>query len=110
MEPHPGLFTSDTETQAWEPTPGYPETEFHPLIESDDVKAGLFRIPGEGRVSFPWTPESRETLLVLEGEVRVEVTGGPTLNLKPGGMASFPAGTEMMWHVKTPFKDMYVIA
>jgi uncharacterized cupin superfamily protein len=79
-------------------------------VELDDVHAGLFRITGEGSVTFPWTPESRETMLVLEGEARIEVAGGPTLNLKPGGMASFPPGTKMTWHVTTPFKDMYVLA
>jgi uncharacterized cupin superfamily protein len=110
MEPHPGVFTSDTETQEWEPTPGYPGTEFHPLVELDDIHAGLWRITGKGTVTLPWRPPSRETMLVLEGEVRIEVAGGPTLNLKPGSMASFPAGAEMTFHVTTPFKDLYVIA
>jgi len=110
MEQHPGVFTSDIETQEWEPTPGYPGTEFHALVELDDFHAGLWRITGDGSVTLPWTPPSRETMLVLEGEVRIEIADGPTLNLKPGSMASFPPGAEMTLHVTTPFKDMYVIA
>jgi len=61
-------------------------------------------------MTFPWAPPSRETVLVLEGEVRIEIKGGPTLLLEPGSMASFASGTEMTWHVKAPFKDAYVIA
>ena len=110
MVAHPGVFTSDTETQDWEPTPGYPGTAFHALVESEDYHAGLFRITGEGSMTFPWTPESRETLLVLEGKVRIEFADGSALELKPGDMASYPVDTEMTWHVTTPFKDMYVIA
>jgi uncharacterized cupin superfamily protein len=110
MEPHPGVFVSSTETPAWEPTPGYPGTEFHPLVEKDDYHAGLFRITGEGNMTFPWTPELRETVFVLEGEVRIEIADGPTLELKPGDIASYAAGTEMTWHVTRPFKDLYVIA
>ena len=110
MEPHPGVFTSDIDTQEWEPVPDYPGTEFHALVESDSIHAGLWRITRQGSMTLPWMPPSRETMLVLEGEVRIEIADGPTLNLKPGSMASFPPGTEMTWHVTTPFKDMYVIA
>ena len=110
MEPHPGVFTSDIDTPEWEPTPGDPGAAFHPLVESDVYHAGLYSVQGEGGTTFPWTPEARETILGLEGEATIEFAGGFTLRLKPGSMASFPAGAEMTWHVTTPFKDMYVIA
>ena len=43
------------------------------------------------------------------GEARVEITGGPTLELRPGVLASIPAGTETTWHVTPPFKEFWVI-
>ena len=48
-------------------------------------------------------------MIVLEGEVRIEIDGGPTVVLQPGSMASFAAGTRMTWHVKAPFRDAYVV-
>lgn len=94
MEPHPGVFTSDIETREWEPTPDYPGTEFHPLVELDDIHAGLWRITGKGTVTLPWRPPSRETMLVLEGEVRsgaqfdVSSMSGVDLRTCPTGRGS----------------------
>ena len=42
----------------------------------------------------PWTPSQRETIHVLQGEVAIEIAGGPTLMLTPGDLASLPAGLE----------------
>src|SRR5262249_26705524 len=56
-----------------------------------------------------WTIPERETLLVLEGEARIEIAGGPTLELKRGDIASLPAGSETTWHLTTPFKEFWVI-
>lgn len=109
MEVHPGIFVSGPANQEWEPTPDYAGTEFHALVETDELHAGLFRIAQEGSITFPWSPPARETVIVLEGEVRIEIDGGPTVVLQPGSMASFAAGTRMTWHVKAPFRDAYVI-
>jgi quercetin dioxygenase-like cupin family protein len=72
--------------------------------------AGMSRFEGAA-TSEPvrYTPPSRETLLVLEGRARVEIAGGPTLELAPGVMASIPAGTETTWHITPPFKEFWVI-
>jgi uncharacterized cupin superfamily protein len=47
---------------------------------------------------------------VLEGEVRIEITGGPALTLKPGDLASPPAGLETIWHITPPFTELWVLA
>jgi uncharacterized cupin superfamily protein len=47
---------------------------------------------------------------VLEGQVRIEIAGGPTLTLKPGDVASLPAGLETIWHITPPFKELWVLA
>jgi uncharacterized cupin superfamily protein len=48
--------------------------------------------------------------LVLEGEARIEIEGGPELNLKQGDMARLPKGAVTTWHLTLPFKEMWVLA
>ena len=47
---------------------------------------------------------------MLEGEVTIEIAGGPTLELKPGDLASLPAGLATTWHITPPFKEFWVLA
>jgi uncharacterized cupin superfamily protein len=54
-----------------------------------------------------WEPDP---IYVLEGEVRIEITGGPALTLKPGDLASLPAGLETIWHITPPFTELWVLA
>lgn len=109
MEVHPGVFVSSTTAEDWEPDPEVPGTLMHQLVEADGVAAGMTRIDEVG-VPIEWTPTERETLLVLEGSVRIEIADGPTLELGPGDMASLAPGVGTTWHVTTPFKEMWVIA
>lgn len=110
MEPVPGIFTSSTGTTEWAPDPGVPGTEVHVLCEADGVAAGMTRMTAAGE-PFDWTPEQRETILVLEGRVRIELDGGSSeLDLGPGDMASLRPGIATRWFVTVPFKEMWVIA
>ena len=109
MEPHPGVFCSNVTTKEWEPDPEVPGSEMHELVHADGVWAGLTRFTAvEGPT--PWTPSQRETIHVLEGEVRIEIAGGPALTLKPGDLASLPAGLETTWHITPPFTELWVLA
>ena len=82
----------------------------HVLCADVGLDAGMSRFAG-AMPSEPvvYTPPSRETLLVLEGEARVEITGGPALELCPGVLASMPGGAETTWHITPPFKEFWVI-
>ena len=51
-----------------------------------------------------------QVLVVLEGEARIEISGGPTLELKTGDMAALPKGVATRWHLTLPFKEMWVLA
>lgn len=105
------MFVSDTDTDEWEYDPEI-NGDLHVLCTDVGVDAGMSRFTGApGGEPVVYTPPQRETLIVLEGEARVELSGGPTLELKPGVLASIPAGTETTWHiVSTPFKEFWVIA
>ena len=81
----------------------------HELAHVGTVWAGLTRIMSvEGPLE--WTPPQRETIHVLEGGVRIEIAGGPTIELKPGDLASLPAGAATTLYVTTPFKELWVLA
>jgi uncharacterized cupin superfamily protein len=55
-------------------------------------------------------PPQRETIHILEGAVRIEIAGGPELELNAGDLASLPAGIDTVWHVTTPFKEFWVLS
>ena len=112
MEPHPGVFVSTVRTEEWEPDPEVPGSEMHELVHADGVWAGLTRFTSVDGPS-PWTPSQRETIHVLQGEVAIEIAGGPTLMLKPGDLASLPAGLETIGNVmslwRTDLADQSVL-
>lgn len=111
MEVHPGVFVSNVATEKdWRPDPEVGgDAEEHVLFDGEGAWAGLSRFT-ETADPPPWTPPSREVLLVLEGEVQIEIADGPRLELKAGDMASLPGGVETTWHfVKLPFREMAVL-
>jgi len=105
MEVHPGVYVSSTTTDDWEPDPEV-GGEMHVLVQVEDGFAGMsrYRRPVDGAV---WTLPERETLVILEGSARIEIAGGPTLELGVGDMASLPKGAVTTWHVTAPFKEMW---
>jgi uncharacterized cupin superfamily protein len=68
------------------------------LRQDDDVTAGtcVYKLAeSEGRHAIEI--EVSETVLVLEGRIRFELAGGPTLELGPGEAISFERGTSGEW-------------
>jgi uncharacterized cupin superfamily protein len=109
MEVHPGVFVSDVSTNQWDTDPDVPGSEMHELAHAGAVWAGLTRFTTvDGPIR--WVPPQREVIHILEGEVRIDIFGGPALELRPGDIATLPAGIETIWHVSTPFKEMWVLA
>ncbi len=107
MEIHPGVFASAASEQGWEADPEV-GGEMRLLCSVDGVEAGMSRFEDEpGPVS--WTLPARETLIVLEGEARIEIDGAPPVTLKPGDMASLPAHAHTTWHLTTPFREFWVL-
>ena len=58
-------------------------------------------------VVVPSTIKLDETLIVLEGEARVELDDGDTLSIAAGDMLFLAKGTKLTWHFLTPFKEMF---
>jgi uncharacterized cupin superfamily protein len=109
VEPHPGMFVSKASTDEWEPDPEIPGSEMHELVHADGLWAGMTRFTSvDGPVT--WTPETREVAMILEGAVRIEIAGGPTMELGVGDLFSLSPGVETTWTITTPFKEMWVLA
>lgn len=92
-----GVYFSQTGTPDWEP-----DTEVggsaHMLFDHGETKAGLWRadpatVGGLVEVEIP----ARETILVLEGSVRVAVDRGVPRALAAGDMLSIPERSLVGW-------------
>src|SRR5712691_10194342 len=105
MEARRGVFVSSIAADNWTDDPDVPGTQIHELVHEDGVWAGMTRIL-EIDGPLAWTPDTRETVHVLEGSVRIEFADRPPVALGPGDIASFPGGVAMTWHVSTPFKEL----
>ena len=99
------VFVSTIASDDWKPDP---ETggEMHVLFEGEGAYVGMTRFLDVADVG-PLTLPARESFLILEGAARVEIAGGPTLELTVGGMASIPEGATVTWHLDLPFKEIW---
>ena len=75
MELHPGVYTSNVSTDEWEKDPEVC-CEFHALCDADGVQAGLSRMTQAPEKPVPFKSEMRETIIVLEGAVRIVLGHG----------------------------------
>jgi uncharacterized cupin superfamily protein len=105
----PGVFVSDLSTDEWEPDTD-PPGEVHFLCSDVEVNAGLWRsVAGSTPDPVRWTLPMREAILVLEGEARIEIHDGPTLELKAGDMAAMPKGAVTTWHLTSQYKELWIL-
>lgn len=105
MEVHPGVFVSNIATDDWRPDPEV-GAEMHVVVEEETAYAGLSLFRDVAELSR-WTLPEREVVLILQGAARIEIEGGPTLELAVGDMASLPKGAVTTWHLTLPFKEMW---
>lgn len=108
MEVHPGVFVSNVATDEWEPDTEV-GGEMHTLVRADGGYAGMTRYrerPG----AVAWTPPEHEIFVIVEGSARIEIEGGPTLEMGVGDMASIPKGTVTTWHISAPYKEIWFFA
>jgi quercetin dioxygenase-like cupin family protein len=112
MELNSGVFVSNVDAEEWRADPEIGGgAEEHVLFEEEGLRAGLSRFTDEADTDLPtWTLPATEVLLVLEGEARIEIEGGPELNLREGDFARLPKGAVTTWHLTLPFKELWVLA
>lgn len=108
MEPQPGVFVTNVSTADWEADPQIGGL-MHLLCDVPGLEAGLTRFD-TSPAPLQYTPEKRETFIILEGRARIDIAGGATLDLGTGGVGSLPAGTECTWHITAPFREFWVLS
>jgi hypothetical protein len=104
----PGIFVGSLSTDEWEPDPDVGGL-MHILCDLPGLQAGFTRFDVDPP-PVPWRPLQRESFVVLEGMVRIEIAGGGTLDLTKGDAATLPAGTDTTWHITMPFREFWVLS
>lgn len=59
---------------------------------------------------LPYEFAGDETVLVLDGEVVIEIAGEASVTLRRGDVASFTKGTTSTWRITQPFKKFFVVS
>ena len=103
-----GVYLSRTDTDEWEPDDEVGGGA-HMLFDHGATKAGLWRAErsnerGAVEVEIP----ARETIVVLEGAVRVGLDGSRHLDLRSGDMLSIPEGVRVGWDPSPDCKVFWV--
>lgn len=79
------------------------------LRQDQDVRAGTcIYMLSESGDPHEIDVAGSETVLVLEGRLRFEITDGPTLELGPGESVSFERGTVGSWSLVEDTKLFFV--
>ncbi len=78
------------------------------LSEEQITKRGLRSWPvWEKEVSrFPWTYDSEEQCLIIDGDVIIETKNG-NFRLKSGDFVTFEDGLECVWDIRSAVKKHY---
>jgi uncharacterized protein len=78
------------------------------LFEDDGSTGGLWAMGPNPQHAEGHVLPARETIVILAGTVRIDIEGGPTLELGPGDMASMPKGATTTWHPSSDFKEVWL--
>ena len=101
-----GVYLSRIDTDRWEPDDEVGGSA-HILFDDGRSTVGLWRSdPASAPRSVEVEIPARETIVVLEGTVRVGIDGTRALDMVPGDMASVPKGSRIAWD---PSSDCKVI-
>lgn len=97
METSGGVYLSRANARDWKTDLDVGGSN-HMLFDHGATMAGLWRADpqtsgGSVEVEIP----ARETILVLEGSVRVTIDGGEPQDLRPGDMLSIPERSLVGW-------------
>ena len=58
--------------------------------------------------TFPWTYDTSETCLFLEGDVIVTPDGGTPVQMGKGDLVTFPEGMSCTWEIRRDVRKHYM--
>ena len=77
--------------------------------ERPALACGFWHVtPEEAPEPFDLLIEADETITILEGHLTIDVEGGQSYDLTPGGAASFNKGAKTRWSVHEPTVEFFV--
>lgn len=100
---------SDTDLQAAPLSPeqvvsGNPDVRYLPLHDTESIGVGVW----QHSVGVSTDIEVDEVFVVLSGRATIEVDDGPTLEVGPGDVGTYPAGTRTTWTIHEPLRKVYI--
>lgn len=99
-------FAAQTDTDGYEP---FAAGKIKYLRRDDVVTAGIWVVSPEDAPEVVEIPFAQhESLVVLEGRLKIEVVDGPTFEFGPGDSGSFTKGTVARWHILEPLRKFFV--
>lgn len=77
--------------------------------DREHLASGFWRVsPAEAPEPFDLVSEGDETILILEGAIRIEPADGEPFTLTPGHAASFNKGSRARWTILEPTVEHFV--
>jgi uncharacterized cupin superfamily protein len=101
-----GVHVMGTDSDTWVPDDEV-GGQVQILFEDGDSAGGLWQ-PGDHYSTAENVLPARETIVVLQGTVRIEIDDGPTLELTAGAVASMPRGARTYWQPSPDFKEVWL--
>ncbi|MFN8028493.1 MAG: cupin domain-containing protein [Acidimicrobiia bacterium] len=84
---------------------GDPVVRVLEIHDADDLGIGVW----QHSAGVSTDVEVDEVFVVLSGRATIEVEGGPTLEVGPGDVGLYPAGTRTRWTVHETLRKVYVV-
>lgn len=77
--------------------------------ERENLSAGFWKVsPEQAPEPFDLVSHGDETILILEGAIRIEPEEGEPFTLTPGSSASFNDGAKSRWTILEPTVEYFV--
>ena len=83
---------------------GDPEVRHLGVYDDDSLTIGIW----QHGIGLSTDVEADEVFVVLSGRATIEIEGGPTLDVGPGDIGSYPAGSRSRWTVHETLRKVYV--
>ena len=84
---------------------GNPQVLHKGIYDGDDVTIGIW----QHGVGVSTDVEADEIFIVLSGRATIEIEDGPTLEVGPGDIGTYPPGSRATWTVHEPLRKVYVV-
>ena len=84
---------------------GDPEVRMLQIHDGDGLAIGVW----QHGVGVSTDVEVDEVFVVLSGRATIEVEDGPTLEVGPGDVGTYPPGTRTTWTVHETLRKVYVV-